>query len=120
MGSRPVGACYAPVMPPIRGSRRGIVALLALAVLGVLLSVWLGRRTPPPRAMSSTEISMGRACSQATADWLDDLNRTAQGARIRAAYCTAAEGRLIQVEMRASDGRAQEGTYSLQLQLDGR
>jgi hypothetical protein len=76
-----------------------------------------------PRATSTTGIAMGQSCSQGTADWLDKLNGTTGRARISVAYCSAADGQLMLVKMRTSDGRAMrwqadEGTAMLERRVE--
>lgn len=105
-------------------ARRLVALVVALAALGVMLSVVTGRRHPAPRiATSTTRITIGRSCRQETADWLDGLNRLDARARITAAYCAAADGRLVLVEMRSTDGRvvkwqAGEGLGALSRRLE--
>jgi hypothetical protein len=106
-----------------RPTRLSVGVLTALAALGILASLLTGRKAPLPRATSTTGIAMGQSCSQGTADWLDQLNAATERARISGAYCSAADGQLILVKMRTSDGhamrwRADKGTAALQFRLE--
>ncbi len=115
--------CYAARVSARRLPRPIVGVLMALAVLGILASLLTGRRVAPPRASTTTGIAMGQSCAQGTADWLDELNRATQSARITVAYCAAEDGKLILVKILTSDGRvvrwqAGGGTEALRRRLE--